>query len=96
VQPGLGSASKSAKQQLFVNACQACLPSSGQACRACFPKNVVSAAGCHQVVACLQVVKEVTDDALRPAIPEDLPTPSFPGQDEYIELMQDCWQQVRL
>jgi hypothetical protein len=42
----------------------------------------------------LQVVKEVTDDALRPAVPETLPTPNFPGQDEYIALMEDCWQQV--
>lgn len=49
----------------------------------------------HKASVCsTQVVKEVTDDALRPSIPEDLPTPAFPGQDEYIVLMKDCWQQV--
>jgi len=41
-----------------------------------------------------QVVKLVTDDRTRPPVPAgaDLPTPPFPGQPAYVQLMNDCWQ----
>ena len=41
-----------------------------------------------------QVVKLVTDDRARPPVPSgaDLPTPPFPGQPAYVQLMNDCWQ----
>lgn len=40
----------------------------------------------------------VTDGHQRPEIPkeEDCPSGLFPGVDEYIELMNNCWKQVML
>lgn len=39
----------------------------------------------------------VTDGHQRPEIPteDSCPSPLFPGVDEYIELMKNCWKQVR-
>ena len=44
-----------------------------------------------------QVVAMVTDGHQRPEIPPDsvCPSPAFPGMDKYVQLMQDCWKQVR-
>ena len=45
-----------------------------------------------------QVVHMVTEQKARPEIPneEGLPGGSFSGFAEYVELMQLCWDQVRL
>ena len=39
----------------------------------------------------------VTDGHQRPEIPPDdaCPSPSFPGMGKYVELMNNCWKQVR-
>jgi len=39
----------------------------------------------------------VTDGHQRPEIPKEdsCPSPLFPGVEEYIELMKNCWKQVR-
>ena len=38
----------------------------------------------------------VTDGHQRPEIPSEdaCPSPSFPGMDEYVDLMRCCWRQV--
>lgn len=45
----------------------------------------------------VQVVAMVTDGHQRPEIPPEdaCPSPSFPGMGKYVELMNNCWKQVR-
>ena len=40
----------------------------------------------------------VTDGHQRPEIPPEAacPSPSFPGMGKYVELMNNCWKQVRV